>query len=173
MRSPLLAAALLVAAPAGAADVWAGALAHDVDTVFTKDIAEAGTDLNLGYRFDRQDALAAIGRPAPYLFASVNTGGDTSFAGGGLSWTIGRGSLYFRPGIGIVVHDGPRRRIARNVRVDLGSRLLFEPEASLGYRLSRRLAVEAAWVHVSHARIFSRQNPGLDTIGLRAVWALR
>ena len=44
---------------------------------------------------------------------------------------------------------------------------LFEPEFGLGVQASDRLSVEASWVHLSHAQLFSRQNPGIDTIGLR------
>ena len=33
---------------------------------------------------------------------SLNTRGDTSFAGAGVAWTIGEGPVYVRPGIGLV-----------------------------------------------------------------------
>ena len=58
------------------------------------------------------------------------------------------------------------------LRTDLGSRILFEPELGLGYRISDRVAIEAAWVHVSHAQLLSRQNPGMDSIGLRLSFRL-
>jgi len=44
--------------------------------------------------------------------------------------------------------------------------VLFEPELGLGFQLSERVAVEATWVHASHAQLLSRQNPGLDSIGI-------
>ena len=37
----------------------------------------------------------------------------------------------------------------------------------MGVKLNRNASVEASWVHLSHARIFSGQNPGLDTVGVR------
>ena len=50
----------------------------------------------------------------------------------------------------------------------LGSRVLFEPELALGWRASERLAVEARWMHISHAQLFDgKQNPGFDMMGLR------
>jgi hypothetical protein len=179
MLRPLAIAALLplafAARPAAAQEVFAGAYVHGVDTPFTLPTGEGGADIELGYRFGRQDALKLIGRPAPYLIASVNTGGDTSFVGGGLSWKLGKGPLYLRPGVGLVVHDGPRLRVgADGVRTDLGSPVLFEPEIALGARLSDRLSLEASWVHISNARLFNhRQNPGIDMMGLRLAFALK
>lgn len=162
--------------PAIAQEVFAGIYAHAVDTPFTLETGEEGVDLAAGYRFPRLEKLRAIGRPSPYLVASVNTRGDTSFAGAGLSWKIGEGRWYVRPGLGLVVHDGPSRRFdpASGKRTDLGSRVLFEPEIALGVEIDKRLAVEASWMHISHATLFSGdQNPGIDFIGLRLNWALR
>lgn len=162
-----LAAALLAAAPASAADLFGGVLLHDVNTPLTKDIGEGGHDFELGYRFDRLVGLGPIGGPAPYVFVSVNDRGDTSLAAAGLSWKIG-GPLYLRPGIGIAIHTGPSYRVdANNQRTDLGSRVLFEPEMAIGTQIAPRLSIEASWVHVSHAQLFSRQNPGIDMIGAR------
>jgi hypothetical protein len=119
--------------------------------------------------------LRFIGKPAPYLIGSLNARGDTSFAGGGLSWKLGKGPVYVRPALGLVVQGGPRLRVAVNGRrTDLGSAVLFEPEIALGTRLTDALSVEASWVHVSHARLFnSHQNPGIDMMGVRLVLALR
>ena len=62
---------------------------------------------------------------------------------------------------------------ATGIRTDLGSRVLFEPEIALGVDLSPRWSVEASWVHISNARIFnSKQNPGIDTMGVRLNFAL-
>ncbi len=157
--------ALLVATPAAAADLYVGALVHGVGTPATEPIHEGGTDLEMGIRGDRLATLWG-GRLAPYALGSVNTRGDTSFAAAGVSWQFGD-RLFVRPGLGLAVHDGPRRRERGGFRTDLGSRILFEPEVSVGIRLSPSVYAEAAWVHLSHAQWFSPQNPGLDTIGLR------
>jgi hypothetical protein len=162
-------------AEAGAQEVFAGVSVHEVDTPFTLRVGEGGADLVAGYRFAPIAALAVVGKPAPYVIASLNTGGDTSFVGAGLGWTIGKGRLYARPAIGIVVHDGPDLRVdpvTRN-RTDLGSRILFAPEIALGYRATERVSVEAAWVHISQGRIFNgQQNPGIDMIGARLNYGL-
>ncbi|WP_305097324.1 acyloxyacyl hydrolase [Croceibacterium aestuarii] len=176
-RFSLACAAALAAwtVPAHAGEVFAGAYVHGVDTPFTLDTPESGTDVELGYRFDPIEGLRAIGKPSPYLFASVNTGGDTSFAGAGLAWKVEKGRFYIRPGIGFVVQDGPRSRIdpLSGKHTELGSRVLFEPELALGTKLSEQLSVEASWVHISHARLFNaRQNPGVDMMGVRLNWRL-
>ena len=166
---------LAAAAPVAAQEVFVGAYAHGVNTPFTFDTGEHGVDLEAGYRFAPLEGLAVIGKPSPYVLASLSTRGDTSFAGAGLSWKIGKGPVYLRPGVGLVVHDGPANRIdfATGTHTELGSRVLFEPELALGARLSKRWGIEASWVHISHARLFnSRQNPGIDMMGLRLTYAL-
>jgi len=36
-------------------------------------------------------------------------------------------------------------------------------------QVSKRVSLEASWVHISNARLFNReQNPGIDMIGVRA-----
>ncbi|MEO6040375.1 MAG: acyloxyacyl hydrolase [Croceibacterium sp.] len=178
MRYLLVSAALAaLAAPsaASAQEVFAGFYAHGVDTPFSLSTGEGGADLELGYRFAPIQALAAIGKPSPYVIGSLNTVGDTSFAGVGISWKIGKGPLYVRPGAGLIVHDGPSFRVDRASRTetDLGSRVLFEPELALGYRLTDKVALEASWVHISGARLFNAdQNPGIDMWGARLNYRL-
>jgi lipid A 3-O-deacylase len=171
----LLGAAMIAAisaSPAQAQEVFGGLLAHDVDTMFTRGGFEDGVDLELGWRGGRIRALGFIGAPSPYVFGSLHSGGDTHLAAAGLSWRIG-GRLFVRPGIGLAVHSRDSDGVRNGFRTDLGSRILFEPEIGVGYRVDDRLSIEATWVHVSHARLFSRQNPGMDSIGLRLSYRLR
>lgn len=169
---PFLALLALPAAPLHAQEIFGGILAHDVDTFLTKGGYEDGLDLQVGWRGQPIGALGAIGSPSPYVLASVATGGETHFAAAGLSWKFGT-RLFVRPGIGIAIHSRDGDGLIGNVRTDLGSRILFEPELSVGYQVDDRLAIEAAWVHLSHAQLFSRQNPGMDSIGLRLSYRLR
>jgi lipid A 3-O-deacylase len=164
-----------MAAPAAAQEVFVGGYAHGVDTPLTLETGERGADIQAGVRFNRIEALSFIGKPEPYIFGSVSTSGDTSFVAAGLSWTLGKGRFYARPAIGFAVHDGPALRVnlATGERTDLGSRVVFAPEFAVGVRLDERWSAEASWVHVSHARIFSGQNPGLDVIGIRLNYRLR
>ena len=75
--------------------------------------------------------------------------------------------VYIRPGIGIAVHTGSAGNRNRSDKIAFGSRILFEPELAIGARISDRASLEASWIHMSHAQIFSRQNPGIDNFGLR------
>lgn len=178
LSAPVLAVALatgaLFAAPAHAGEVFAGAYVHAVETPFTFETGEGGVDGVVGYRFDRIEALSAIGKPAPYVLGAVNSRGDTDFAAVGLSWTIGKGALYVRPAVGLAIHDGPSENFGPNgEHYELGSRILFEPEIAVGARLSDRVSVEASWMHISHAQLFSStQNPGIDMMGVRVNLAL-
>jgi len=168
-------AALVLAAPAAAQEVFAGVYVHEVDTPLTLHTGESGADIALGYRFAPVAALKAVGSPAPYVIGALNSAGDTSFAGAGLSWTIGKGPLYVRPAVAVVIHDGPDYRVdpLTRRRTDLGSRVLFEPELGIGYRVNGRVSVEASWMHISQGRLFNwQQNPGIDMIGARLAYRL-
>lgn len=160
--------------PAAAQEVFAGTYVHGVDTPFTLETGEGGVDFQAGVRFAPIQGLSFLGKPAPYVMVSVNASGETSFGGAGLGWTLGKGRFYVRPGIGLVIHDGPSFRLdpATQLRTDLGSRVLFAPEIAAGVRLSPKWSAEASWVHVSHARLFGEQNPGLDMVGIRINYRL-
>jgi lipid A 3-O-deacylase len=174
MRSILLIVAVAaLASPAHAQDVFGGVLAHDVDSPFTLGGREDGADLQIGWRGGRIRALSAIGSPSPYVFGSLHTGGDTHFVAAGLSWKIGR-RLFLRPGLGLAVHTRENGGVDEDgFRTDLGSRVLFEPEVGVGYQISDRVAIEATWVHISNGQLFSRQNPGMDSVGVRLSYRLR
>jgi hypothetical protein len=154
----------LVAAPAHAGELFGGLYVHDVKTPLTLSGEESGVDAQLGYRGGR------IGHTPlqPYIFGAVNSAGNTSYAAAGLSAKFGK-SVYIRPGLGIAVHNGSAKNFEdpTNGKIDFGSRVLFEPELGVGAQISSRASIEASWVHMSHARIFGRQNPGIDNIGIR------
>ncbi len=162
----LAACAACVTAPASAGELFGGVTVHDVDTPLNKGGFEEGLDVQAGWRGARIKALKAVGKPSPYAFVSVSTEGGTNLAAAGLSWKIGD-KIFLRPGIGLAVHDRSSHVVHGGLRGDLGSRILFEPELGIGARLGKRVTAEASWVHVSHATLFSRQNPGMDNIGIR------
>jgi hypothetical protein len=154
------------ATPACAGELFGGLTVHDVDTPLNKGGYEGGLDVQAGWRGARIKALKAIGGPSPYAFVSVSTEGGTNLAAAGLSWKIGD-KIFLRPGIGLAIHDRSSHVVHGPLRGDLGSRILFEPELGVGVRLGKRMTAEASWVHVSHAGLFSGQNPGMDNIGVR------
>jgi hypothetical protein len=174
MRTLLLFLALLLPSPAWAQEVFGGILAHDVHLPIDKGGFEDGVDLELGLRGAPIRALHAIGSPAPYLLASVVPSGGTHFASAGLSWLIGRGPFFLRPAAGLAIHSGAMPLYDVNGRrLDLGSRITFEPELGIGYRIGRRAAIEGVLVHLSHAQLFAHQNPGMDSVGLRFSYRLQ
>jgi len=168
-----VALALILAAvamtPAQAGELFGGVYVHDIDSPFTLSGVEKGFDVQLGYRGAR------IGRTPlqPYAFGALNTAGKTSYAAAGLSAKFGD-RLFIRPGLGIAVHTGSAANFddPTNNKVEFGSRVLFEPELGVGARLNSRTTVEASLVHLSHAQIFGKENPGIDNLGIRLAVAL-
>ena len=170
LKLAIVSAALsAAAAPAHAGEDFAGIYAHAVNTPFSLEGGrEQGVDFQLGYRGGR--LFPGLGLQ-PYVFGALNSAGDTSYAAAGLSWKFGD-KLFIRPGLGLAIHNGSADKFDRPDRIALGSRILFEPELGIGVRLAPRLTLEASWVHMSHATLFSRQNPGIDNIGVRFSLAL-
>jgi hypothetical protein len=179
------------------AEVALGALDHGVTFpdgapppgTFFAGTEERGTvDVELLWR---SRPLAVALKPRLTAKLQVNTDGRTSFAAIGAEWRqhVLGGRVYGQIGIGLAVHNGrlnevdpfapgltPAERarlydIYAN-RTAFGSPVLFNPNLSIGIRLSPRVAVEAVWEHYSHARLFSRQNPGIDMLGGRLVVGL-
>lgn len=159
----LLALALLmIAQPASATEIFGGVYIHDVDTPLTKSGIENGGDFQIGWRGDGL-FLTPL---QPYAFVALNSSGETSYAAAGLSAKFGD-ALYVRPGLGIAIHSGSASNFDRNDKIAFGSRVLFEPEIALGVRVAPRITAEASWIHMSHAQLFGRQNPGIDNFGVR------
>lgn len=161
---------MLAATPAHADELFVGMASQEIATPVAMDTGAEGADFQLGYRGDKIEGLSFIGKPSPYLLASINSAGSTSFAAAGFSWKIGD-KVYVRPGIGLAIHDGPSLEFAPDgSQTQLGSRVLFAPEIAVGLKLSKHIDLEASWVHLSHGQIFSSvQNPGIDSIGMRLV----
>ena len=162
----LLATLAAAAVPAQAGEIFGGIYVHDVDTPLTRSGFESGADIQLGWRGDR------IGRTPlqPYAFAAVNTSGETNYAAVGLSAKFGD-RIYVRPGVGLAIHSGSAGNFQRTDKVAFGSRVLFAPELGIGFQATERVSIEASWVHMSHAQLFGRQNPGIDNIGIRVNFA--
>jgi lipid A 3-O-deacylase len=149
---------------AQAEDIWIGVYQHDVTIAQTR--FETGQDIKAGWIGDPIEELRPIGSPSPHFLVSKSLNGGTDYMAVGVNWTLGS-KFYVRPGIGLAINNGPRRAYRDGRRVDLGSPITFEPELALGWRVNQRFRVEASWVHLSHATLFSRQNRGMDSMGLR------
>jgi hypothetical protein len=152
-----------------AGELFGGFYAHDINTPVTHAGPEGGLDLQLGWRGDRMGKTPL----QPYGFLAINTAGDTHYGAIGLSAKFGH-RLFVRPGIGIAVHTGSTADHfdPSDDQIEFGSRFLFEPELGIGAKLNDRLTLEASWVHMSHAQLFSRQNSGIHNLGIRVSWKL-
>jgi hypothetical protein len=164
-RAKLTILALTIAAipaTASADELFGGLYVHDVKTPLDKSGIEGGMDVMLGWRGGK----IAHTPLQPYVLGAVNTAGNTNYAAAGLSLKFGD-RIYFRPGLGIAVHTGSAGNVYRTDKIAFGSRVLFEPEIGVGARIGDRATIEASWVHMSHAQLFGRENPGIDNFGVR------
>ncbi len=156
----------LAAAPAHAGEIFGGLYIHDIKSPLTQSNFEGGADVQIGWRGE------GIARTPlqPYAFAAINTAGNTNYGAVGISARFGE-KLYIRPGLGIAVHTGSAGNFQRTDKIAFGSRILFAPELGIGAQVNDRVSVEASWVHMSHAQLFGRQNPGIDNVGVRVNFA--
>lgn len=184
--STALAAAALAVAPEAAAQVDSirlGVMDHNICVTDCKNAnKESGVDINGEIRFAPPGFLDWALSPHPYVMASVNTDGNTSYAGFGLEWDFTVADRWhFEPGLGYVMHDGAtnnRFPSGTQEAVDyssnhvlLGSQDLFRTNLSLTYDITPRWSLQAIYEHISHGQILGEgRNQGMDQIGMRLVW---
>lgn len=178
--------AAVVVAPAAIAQVDSarlGVMEHNICVSDCKNAdKESGVNISGELRFDSPGVLSWAWSPHPYLMASVNTDGNTSYAGAGLEWDFELGDRWhFEPGFGYVLHDGAVNnpfpsgsQQAVDYSADhvlLGSKDLFRTSLALTYDFSETLALQAIYEHLSHGQILGEgRNQGMDEIGLRLLW---
>ncbi len=167
-------------AHAGVNEVQLGVMDHNI-CVTNCDNAdkEDGPNLELQISFDSPGFLDWAGSPQPYLMASINTAGDTSFGGGGLEWRWNfAGNWAFEPGLGVVVHNGEVDNPFPNgsqeafdfsqEHVLLGSDVLFRTSLGLTYDFEGPWEAGLFFEHLSHGQFLaSGRNQGLDEFGIR------
>lgn len=192
MRKVFAATAMAGALAGGWTPAWAdiseirvGVLAHNIRVTDPKNAnKEDGVNLNAEVLFESPVLFGRIGAPKPYLMASANTAGETSYAGAGVIWQWRFADGWrLEPGLGYVIHSGEeldnpippnqpaRRQAFENANLLLGSRDLFRTSIAVTRELSQRWAVQATFEHLSHGQILgSGRNQGLDTAGVRVVY---
>jgi lipid A 3-O-deacylase len=185
------AAVALIAGPACAGEAMLGVYQHDImDKISHGGHFEHGKDIVFGFRTASLDELSAIWSPHVHFIVGLNTLGETSYAAAGFDWRFKFGPddrFYIEPGIGAAIHNGSvnlpspfdpgltQQEINKRIhdfqtKLDLGSRVLFEPELALGWKATDRWSLEMSWIHMSHAQLAGPQNPGLGDFGFRAVY---
>lgn len=186
-RTILFATVLCVASLPASADILSevrlGVSQHNI-CVLDCDNAdkEDGPNIMGEVVFQSPGFLRVAGSPRPYLTASANTAGDTSFAGAGLHWNWDFATDWsLEPGFGYVVHDGeidfpypqgdPRNNPISAHKVFFGSRDLFRSSLSLTRRFDGPWGVQLTYEHLSHGQILGNgRNQGLDNLGLRVTY---
>lgn len=188
------ASAAMAAAPTAAAQIDSirvGAMLHNICVIedgFLGQVdcsnadKEDGPNIAAELRFKSPEFLAWAASPHPYVMASVNTRGDTSYIAAGLEWDLEIVPGWrFEPGFGYAIHDGELDNkfpngTPENIEFDsrhvlLGSRDLFRTSIALTWELSSDFAIQSIYEHLSHGQILGEgRNQGLDEFGIRAVW---
>jgi len=172
--------ALAPAAHAGIDEVHVGVVQHNICISNCKNAnKEDGPNVDFQVSFDSPGFLHWAGSPQPYLMASLNTAGETSFGGGGLEWRWQFAEHWaLEPGVGYVIHDGetnnpfangtPEAAQFAEDHVLLGSRDLFRISLGLTYSTDGPWDVGVIYEHLSHGQILGNgRNQGLDEAGIR------
>lgn len=172
--------ALAPAAHAGVSGVHVGVMQHNICVINCKNAdKEDGPNVEFQVNFDSPDFLNWAASPEPYVMASVNTAGETSFGGFGLEWRWQFAEHWaLQPGLGYVVHDGelenpypdgsPAAAQFAAEHVQFGSRDLFRTSLGLTYDFEGPWETQVLYEHLSHGQILgSGRNQGIDNIGIR------
>jgi lipid A 3-O-deacylase len=175
--------AAMALAPAARADVTEahiGAMAHNICVTDCKNaFKEDGPSVEFEVSFDSPGFLHWAGSPEPYLMASVNTAGATSFGGFGVEWRWNFSEKWaLQPGVGYVIHDGetnnpyangtPEAAAFSEHHVLLGSRDLFRTSLGLTRDFEGPWEAQLFFSHLSHGQILGHgRNQGLDQLGVR------
>jgi lipid A 3-O-deacylase len=160
-----------------------GVMAHNIQVIDGKNAGkEDGPNIEAELVFGTPDFLSWAGNPNPYVMASVNVAGETSFAAVGLNWDIKLADGWeIEPGFGYGVHNGeidnpfpngsPEAQTFQDEHVLMGSRDVFRTSLSLTRDLTDSLAVQLTYEHLSHGQILGNgRNQGLDEAGVRLAW---
>ncbi len=175
-------AALMMApqAQAGVDEVHVGVMAHNICVINCKNAdKEDGPNIEFQVSFDSPAFLDWAGSPQPYMMASINTAGNTSFGGVGLEWRWNFADNWaLEPGLGVVVHNGendnpfpngsPEAAAFAEEHVQLGGDVLFRTSIGLTYDFAGPWEAQLFYEHLSHGQILSSgRNQGLDEFGIR------
>ncbi len=104
--------------------------------------------------------------PRPHIGGVVTGDSGANFGYAGLTWDLMIfGPVFAEIGLGGVIHDGETDGGKPNEK-DLGSRVLFHQQISVGAAVTEAIRIMATFQHISNAG-FVDSNPGLNVAGLR------
>ena len=188
MKYALLAASAAITLPLAAEaqlieEVRAGVLQHNICVTDCKNAdKEDGPTIEGELVFASPDVFRYILQPRPYVIASVNTAGDTSYGGVGLLWNWDFADGWsFEPSLGYIIHDGetsnpfpngsPEAEAFANENVLLGSEDLFRTGFALNRDFGENWGGQLIFEHLSHGQILGDgRNQGMDSAGVRLYW---
>jgi lipid A 3-O-deacylase len=183
-----LAAGLVCWAVSGAAhakieSATVGLLVHSVPASDIKNSdKESGLDLQAQVNFTAPGFFKYALSPQPYLIATLNTNGDTSYAGFGFQWDFRfLDKWHFDPAVGYVIHNGytnepytradPRYQAYIDSHLLLGSKDLFRLALAVSREFGDNVEGQLSFEHLSHGYIIGDgRNQGLDNAGLRLIY---
>ena len=161
-------------------EVRVGVIQHNICVTDCKNAdKEDGPNIHGEVVFESPDFLSILASPEPYLIASVNTAGNTSFGGFGVNWDFEIADGWaIEPGLGYVIHNGetanpfpngsPEAAAFASENVLLGSEDLFRTSLSLTRDLNTNWRVQLHYEHLSHGQILGDgRNQGMDSVGVR------
>jgi lipid A 3-O-deacylase len=189
-RMTALAAGLVCWAMGGAAhakveSATLGLLVHSVPVSDIKNSdKESGVDLQAQVNFTAPGFFKYALSPQPYLIATLNTNGDTSYGGFGFQWDFGfADKWHFNPAVGYVIHNGdtnepaslgkgtPAYQAYLDEHLLLGSPDLFRLALAVSREIGPHTEAEFSFEHLSHGYIIGDgRNQGLDNAGLRLIY---
>jgi lipid A 3-O-deacylase len=169
-------------AQAKVTEVRGAIYAHNVETNVSKNAGkEDGPDVQAEVLWDSPRWLGFAASPRPSAVISINTHGETSFAGVGLDWSFPIGERFsVDPYLGYVIHtgdplenpyapsDSERRAKFNAEELALGSRDLFRLGFAVSYRHNEKWTSSLVYEHLSHGHMLGgSKNQGLDNLGIR------
>ena len=167
-------------------EVRAGIAQHNI-CVLDCDNAdkEDGPNITGEIVFNSPDFARILFSPRPFVTASYNTAGKTSYGGVGLMWNWDFAEGWsLEPSLGYVLHDGatespfpqgdPRSDAFSEENVLLGSDDLFRTGLALNRAMGEDWGLQLQYDHLSHGQILGNgRNQGLDNLGVRVYWRLK
>lgn len=142
---------------------------------------ESSVGINAEVIFEEPEFLKWALTPQPYINATLNLEGETSFGGAGLMWRQSFNDKFYGDfSFGLAIHDGTNR-VDRDEslsfidfleradeEISFGSRILFRQQLTLGYRVTDDWSAEFFGEHLSNGQILGSVNEGVDILGVKA-----
>ncbi|HEY4199701.1 MAG TPA: acyloxyacyl hydrolase [Devosiaceae bacterium] len=139
-----------------------GADNHGIDVSHIEDL-----NAEVLFTLPTVDSFIMFGQLRPHVGATVNFNDHESLAYAGLSYTVPLGNTFFVEGaFGGAIHNGPLHGATGDDR-NLGCRVLFHEELSIGANLTQNASAMLTAEHASHAGLCGDDNRGITNLGIR------